>query len=169
MSRQVHDITKVEAADRQLNQAIRLFFRCGDMLAVHTLTGAAFQLFADLGRVRGIVSRYRSEELIRPERMAEWISALNETQNFLKHADKDPGGVLKFVEEGTMLFLYEAVELATRVNTNTAQERTAFRLWFVASFPEMIEPGLLARLRAANTANIDQTDRHLWALYLGEA
>jgi hypothetical protein len=44
-------VTKREAASRQLNQGIRLFFDRGDMLAVHTLTAAAFQLFADLGQV----------------------------------------------------------------------------------------------------------------------
>ena len=89
MDSKVSVVTKRDAAVRQLDQAIRLFFRRGDMLAVHTLTGAAFQLFADLGKISDIVSRFRSEELIRPERMNEWVQALNNTQNFLKHADRD--------------------------------------------------------------------------------
>src|SRR2546422_6130134 len=89
MTWEVAVISKREAAARQLDQAIRLFFRRGDMLSVHTLAGAAFQLLADLGKVSGIVSRYRSEVLIRPERMKEWVQALNSTQNFLKHADRD--------------------------------------------------------------------------------
>src|SRR2546427_455704 len=114
MDWEVSQVPKREAALRQLDQAIRLFFRREDMLSVHTLTGAAFQLLADLGRVSGVVSRYRSDELIRPERMREWILALNSTQNFLKHADKDTNDALQYVEEGTILFLYEATELAAR-------------------------------------------------------
>ena len=159
-------LTKLEAADRQLNQAIRLFFERGDMLAVHTLTGTTFQLFADLGKTSGLVSRFRSDELIRPDRMRDWVNALNSTQNFLKHADRDADQKHSYVEEGTILFLYEAVELAQRVSPTTGGERLAFQLWFVFSYPEMIDPALFAQLAAANTTGIDQTDRDLWAQLL---
>ena len=169
MDWEVSVVTKRDAAVRQLNQAIRLFFRGGDLLSVHTLTGAAFQLLADLGKASGIVSRFRSEELIRPERMKEWMQALNSTQNFLKHATRDEDGTLKYVEEGTVLFLYEAVELAGRLIAEGSREWLAFRVWFVFSFPELIEPRILEALRAANTVRIDQTDRALWAQWLGEA
>src|SRR5262245_5776372 len=138
MDFKVCEITKLDAAGRQLHQAIRLFFERGDMLAVHTLAGAAFQLFADVGKLSGIVSRYRSEDLIRRERMREWIGALNRTQNFLKHADKDAHQVFKYVEEGTVLFLYEVIELAQRVSPVTGGERLAFQLWFAFSFPELM-------------------------------
>jgi hypothetical protein len=166
---EIEIVSKRDAAVRQLNEAIRLFFRRGDMLAVHTLTGASFQLFADLAKISGIVSRFRSEELIRPERMTEWIQALNSTQNFLKHADRDPDETLSYVEEGTLLFLYEAVELAGRVLPQDTRERLAFRIWFVFSFPDLIEPDRLESLRAANTVGLDQTDRALWAQWLGDA
>jgi hypothetical protein len=159
-------ITKLEAAERQLRQSIRLFFERGDMLAIHTLSAAAFQLFADVGKVSGVISRFRSDELIRPERMKEWISALNATQNFLKHADRDANSVHTYVEEGTVLLMYEAVELADRITPATGRERLAFQLWFVFSYPEMVDPAFLERLRAANPDGIDQTDRALWAEYL---
>jgi hypothetical protein len=169
MAWEVTVVTKREAAVRQLNQSIRLFFRRGDMLAVHTLTGAAFQLLADIGKISGVVSRFRSTELIRPDRMTEWIRALNSTQNFLKHAASDPEATHRYAEEGTILFLYEAVELAGRVISDDSRERLAFRLWFVFSFPEIIEPSVLEALRSANTVNLDQTDRALWARWLGES
>jgi len=162
-------VTKREAAVRQLHQAIRLFFSKGDMLAVHTLTAAAFQLLTDIGRKSGAESRFRSEELVRPERMKDWVNALNSTQNFLKHADRDPDTTLRYVEEGTALFLYEAVELAERLVTGKSRERLAFHLWFAFSFPDLIESSALERLRAANTVGLDQTDRDLWAQWLGAA
>lgn len=162
-------ITKVEAAHRQLRAAIRLFFNGGDMLAVHTITGAAFQLFADIGKVSGVVSRYRSDHVIRSETLKEWNTALNMTQNFLKHADRDVDSSLNYSEEATILFLYEAVELSGRVSPGDAKEYTAFNIWFISSFPEMIEPAFLAKFSEVDTQGLDQTDRTLWAEFLNKS
>jgi len=98
-------ITKLEAAHRQLRQAVRLFFKNGDMLAVHTLTAAAFQLFSDIGRLSGVVSRFRSDQLIRSEPLKDWITALSSTQNFLEDADKDPDAVHTCSDESTIMFI----------------------------------------------------------------
>lgn len=166
MDWQISNITKREAAGRQLDQAILMFFRRDDMLSVHTLTGAAFQLLVDLGKDGGIVSRARSEDFIYPAAMKKWVQALNNTQNFLKHADKDPTGTLRYAEEGTVLFLYEATELAVRMGIAGRRETLAFRVWFALAFPELIQPAVLAALRAANTSGLDQTDRRLWAQWL---
>lgn len=160
------EVTKQEAATRQLLQAIRLLFDDGDMVGVHTLAGAAFQLFADLGSQSDIVSRFRSNELIRPERMKEWHRALNHTQNFLKHADRDPDEVLQYAPEGTILLLYEAVELGERVMSLEGREVLAFKWWFVASHPELVEPRLRAAIREVNGVGLDQTDKDLWAAWL---
>lgn len=161
-------ITKREAALRQLGQAIRLFFREGDMLAIHTLTGAAFQVLADLGKAVGVVSVVRSEQMINPERLREWINALNSTQNFLKHADQDRDSTHRYVEEGTILFIFEAVELARRLGEEVERERLAFSVWFAMSFPDIMDPAVLGSLQKANTVGLDQTDKALWAAWLGE-
>jgi hypothetical protein len=47
-------ISKVEAADRQLRVAIRLFFERKDLLAVHTLAAAAQGILTDLARPKDI-------------------------------------------------------------------------------------------------------------------
>lgn len=159
-------VTKQEAALSQLDQAIRLLFSHGDMLSVHTLTAAAFGLLADLAGRSRIVSRYRSQEIIRPGRLKEWRQALKRTENFLKHADRDPDVALRYVEEGTVLLVYEAVELAERMRIPESDERIAFKLWFVFSFPELVQPAAIKRLRAANHAKLDETDKDLWAEWL---
>lgn len=46
-------ISKLEAARRQLEAAIRLFFLNGDPVAIHTLTGAARGLLGDLSHAEG--------------------------------------------------------------------------------------------------------------------
>jgi hypothetical protein len=162
-------VTKRQAAVRQLNQAIRLFFQGGDMLAIHTITAAAFQLFEDLGKPSGISSVVRSEATINPARLKEWVAALNSTQNFLKHADRDQDATLRYVEAGTVFFLFEAVELARRVGEKVERERLAFTMWFISTFPTVIDPAALAALRAANAYGLDQTDKALWAAWLGKA
>lgn len=162
----VTEVTKLEAASRQLDQAIRLVFAGGDMLAVHTLTGAAFQLLADIAKQSGIVSPVRSEDLIKPEGLKMWLTALNSTQNFLKHADRDPEAVHKYVEEGTLLFIAEAVELARRMRIADSDERLAYTIWFASVFPDVIQPAILEQLSAANSMGLDQTDRSLWAEWL---
>ncbi len=159
-------VTKPDAASRQLNQGIRLFFERGDMLAVHTLTAAAFQLFEDLGRGAGIVSRFRSDEFLQAERIDELTRAFRRTQNFLKHADKDCDATLDYVEEGTVLFVYEAVELAGRIAVEDTPERFAFRAWFVFSFPELFDPAYIEEVRAGTPTDLTPTDRDLWALWL---
>jgi hypothetical protein len=42
------EVSKIEAANRQLDAAIELLFSDGDPIAVHTLAGAASGLAADL-------------------------------------------------------------------------------------------------------------------------
>ena len=44
------ELTRLEAAERQLRQAIRLFFGGGDEVSVHTLTGAACRVLRDLAK-----------------------------------------------------------------------------------------------------------------------
>ena len=41
-------VTRLEAAERQLRVAIRMFFERKDMIAVHTLAAAALQILDDL-------------------------------------------------------------------------------------------------------------------------
>jgi hypothetical protein len=50
----IERIAKLDAAERQLTAAIRLFFQEGDSLAVHTLACAAHDVLQSLMRHRGL-------------------------------------------------------------------------------------------------------------------
>lgn len=76
-------ISKVDAADRQLRVAIRLFFERKDLLAVHTLAAAAQGILTDLTRPKDI-------KIIFDRLDPDLRRAFRAAQNFLKHADKDP-------------------------------------------------------------------------------
>ena len=46
-------ISKLDAARRQLEIAVRLYFAEDDPVSIHTLTSAAYQLLSDINRALG--------------------------------------------------------------------------------------------------------------------
>jgi hypothetical protein len=46
-------ISKLDAARRQLDTAIELWFHDGDPISIHTLTSAAFEIIQDLNKKHG--------------------------------------------------------------------------------------------------------------------
>ena len=101
-------ITKIDAAERQLNTAIRLFFENVDHLSSYTLAVASREITDDLlgknrddsfrkdleklgepiKRRRSYRERFR--DLIKPEYYKDAVTLFNRRKNFLKHADRDP-------------------------------------------------------------------------------
>jgi hypothetical protein len=81
-------IDKLEAARRQLDCAIRLYFDGEDSLSIHTLAYAAFRILFDL------YPRHRkdgfAEDLNKMIENFGW-KPFTRIPNFLKHAEKDPG------------------------------------------------------------------------------
>jgi hypothetical protein len=103
-------IDKLEAARRQLDCAIRLYFDCEDSLAVHTLAYAAFRVLFD------IYPRRRNDGLV--DHLKKTITSIGwrsvtDIPNFLKHADKDHDFTIKnhsydsmVMEIGVAILLY---------------------------------------------------------------
>jgi len=100
-------ITKIDAAEKQLNTAIRLFFENRDHLSSYTLAIASRGITDDLlgkqsdeifrrelarlgdpTKVR-LSSREQFRDLIKPEYHKEAQRFFNKRQNFLKHAHRD--------------------------------------------------------------------------------
>jgi hypothetical protein len=89
-------ISKIEAAQRQLDCAIRLYVADDDIVSVHTLSRAAFRLLYD------IYPTLKDDDFCRD--MGKLIEQLgwkdfNGAANFLKHANSDPEGT-RDVREG---------------------------------------------------------------------
>ena len=82
-------INKIEAACRQLESAITMFFHEWDVISQHTLISAAHGILQDLATRRGIQGGVKDSPLIRPEKRQEFLQAINLPQNFFKHADRD--------------------------------------------------------------------------------
>lgn len=85
-------ISKTEAAARQLDTAIDLYFADADSLAVYTLAYASFKILFDVYPHRqGDGFADQLDEII----AAEGWKRMSRTANFLKHADRDPDTLLE--------------------------------------------------------------------------
>ena len=138
-------VTKTEAAERQLRQAIYLFFERKDPVSIHTLVGAAHEVLHGLAKREGKTSILKDYANIRPEKRCERIRVLNAAPNFFKHADRDPDEILEFCPESTKFLLYDAVEMYFHITETLFKEAFVFRIWFFGRHREIIEDD---RLRA---------------------
>lgn len=133
-------ITKLEAAARQLDTAIHLFFCNGDAVSVHSLAASAFNVFADLAERKGSRNSWRvrmrdSSDLS----MRDLNRLLREGWNFFKHAEHDPDGILHFDEQETEDFLFMAVlESGNLFKTTCCMQ--AYQLWYIATHPQSCSP-----------------------------
>ena len=116
-------ISKLEAAQRQLDCAIRLWFVDEDNLAIHTLAYAACCLLHDL------LEEQKREVL----RKFEASQKFGEVPNFLKHADRDPGYALRFHSKQSVRI---TLAFAIRLWEEHGREKTPYLL----AFSELDDP-----------------------------
>ena len=110
-------IDKLEAAQRQLDCAIRLWVADEDSLAIHTLAYAACCLLRDL------FGSQKAEVL----RKFEGSQKFGEVPNFLKHADRDPDYVLNaHSKTSVVLTLAFAIRLWEEHGREKTPEMIAF-------------------------------------------
>ena len=129
-------VTKLEAASRQLDTAIHLFFSDGDAVATHTLAVAAANVFADLAEHRNAGVSWRTK--IRDDSglsTKELKRIFHEEWNFFKHADHDPNATLQFNELMSEDFMFMAVLDCGDLQPTTCPMQ-AFQIWYIAAHPE---------------------------------
>jgi len=140
------EISKLDAAKRQLDIAINLFFKQSDPVSIHTLTAAAHQLLMDIGHLENIKSFVKESIVIRKEALKEYMMMINEAENFFKHAEKDPAALLKFNPEQTEFLLLDAVEMYMQLTGEMPEDMSIFRGWFLIKYPNVVSPNVQDQL-----------------------
>lgn len=135
--------TKPEAATRQLNVSINLLFANYDPLAVRTLAGAAHGIFSDLVDLNLSGSSWRAKDIKTAIEVYGLSSkdahdVFHRTQNYLKHADRDPTARLDLDEEENDYVIFNATLECATLGYKLSLEMQAFQVWFLASYPEKI-------------------------------
>ena len=135
-------ISKLDAARRQLESAVRLFFVYGDPVAIHSLTAAARTLLGDLtraeGREAGLDAIFKQQ--VRPEKLGEVRGLIVQAQNFFKHADRNPDEVLDFNPTTTEILLWDGCVLYEGLTLHKDPLLGVFQAWFALSHPHLLLP-----------------------------
>lgn len=162
-------LSKFDVAERQLLQAIRLFFQRGDEVSIHTLAEAAAQVLYDTRMDNGGgISILRDYDRIRPERKKEWLGHVFKSKNFFKHADRDRGSVHEFKASFNHFSLLDAVNLYGHAKRAWTPETMTFFAWFTLSYPGVVkddEPMISALIQSnlSGPYPIDVSDFELFS------
>jgi hypothetical protein len=133
-------ITKLDAARRQLETAIRLYFQNGDAVSIHTLTAASYNIMRDINVTRGgdpMIAKQQLLETIKPEFQKMVRNKINEAENFFKHADNDSLDMLLFNPRQTEILLIDACSQYFKLTAEDRPLCIIYRGWFIANYPEL--------------------------------
>jgi hypothetical protein len=149
-------VTKLEAAQRQLRTAIRLWFADADPVSVHTLGYAAYEI---IHAVSKRLNPNRRDLLfdslsIKEEYRGEIAMLLKKHANFFKHANKAGEDVIEFHPVTSHLFLLFSIIGLEVCGQTKSTEEWAFVSWMQVHHPEFLtEKG---REVVANAIPIDR-------------
>jgi hypothetical protein len=99
-------VSKIEAARRQIEAAIWLWFVDSDIVSVHTLASAAHRLLCELASLWG-VDAWPSSEAYLPKREQREIFPATDAVQFFRHAKTKE--TYELSEQWTELYLFDAV------------------------------------------------------------
>jgi hypothetical protein len=132
-------ISKLDAARRQIETVIRLYFCNGDPVSIHTLTAASYNILKDLNKKRGGTPLMVKElflDFTKEDRKKEIRDTINEAENFFKHADRDHEGTLDFIPYLSELMICEACFVYWKLSGEDPPLFKLFRLWYMANKPD---------------------------------
>jgi hypothetical protein len=135
-----HLISKTEAARRQLEIAINLYFYDPDFVSVHTLAAAAFRLLRDVcghRQLSPITIRDHLLERVQPEHRSVVLRKLTEAENFFKHADRDADATLEFNPGQTEFILWDASMTYSVLTGDTPPVLGAYTAWHIIQHPNL--------------------------------
>jgi hypothetical protein len=131
-------ITKTDAARRQLDTAITLWFHDADSVSIHSLGSASLGILHDLGERIGEPAMMYNHLYFRPDTFEEWKKAAKRAQNFFKHADRknDPIAIHEFRPTSNEYLLADCVDTYSRVTKERTAVMGVFWSYFMLHHPE---------------------------------
>jgi len=155
-------VSKLDAAKRQLEMAIRLFLNNEDVVSTHTLVAAAHEILRNLCGKQGKGSYLKDTmlKMIKPEKRDEFWHMMNDPENFFKHADRDPEDILKFYTGNTEMLLWDVCAMYQDLTKENLPLIKVYYLWYfskhtdqIADIPETQEYKQILKDMNLNTEN----------------
>ncbi len=131
-------ISKLDAAKRQLETAINLFFRESDPVSIHTLTYAAHEILSVIAKTQNIPTILKNNPIIKPEMEDEFLGLVAKAANFFKHSKKDSKETLEFNPETNDYYLLDAVEVYILLTGEKTPAMMTYRTWFLLKNPKFL-------------------------------
>jgi hypothetical protein len=155
------NISKLDAAKRELEMAISLFLSNSDIVCIHSLTASAHNLLRDLGKKQGIKSFTKdiAVDMVKPEKRDEFRKTITKADNFFKHADRDEGEILKFYFRATEIVLWDACRMYHALTKELPPLIQIYNAWFYFKNPDMLEDEKAQQLFKKATTTLDQENR----------
>jgi hypothetical protein len=153
-------VSKIEAACRQLDAAIRMLFAGEDILAVHTVSRAAFRTLHSLTKAAD--TKTALEHYIRKigQKQFDYLT------NYLKHADRDPNVLIDdsfhiYTEAGIGM----AISLYVYHANAITDEMKGYQIWSAMTQPKIFDiPNDLIKLvddwKAVGRSDLDTRIEH---------
>lgn len=138
-----HDlqITKLDAAQRQLRTAVRLWFHDGDPVSIHTLLAAAHEIIHRLYRNKGLVNLMFDSDMIKDEHRGDFARVMKAAPNFFKHANNNSDQTLSFNPEINDLLPIFLIQALCDMGEHTGLEESAFIHWQLIHEPRLFQSG----------------------------
>ncbi len=135
-------VSKLEAAKRQLNLAIELWFMGRDDVSVHTLAAASYQIIHDLNEHHGTShTNLFKPNIVKPNAYKEWSMLVRKPSNFFKHADNDPESKMELVLFGTTLYFVFCISGLGFLKSHSSDEERIFAMWLYLHEPDLVIEG----------------------------
>ena len=133
-------VSQIEAAQRQLDTAILLWFQDGDLVSAHTLAAAAHGIIHDLNRANKGPPLLFDSPTIDPKLKRESVAILKAFENFCKHADNRKREVKEMELEPrvTVAFMFACLWGLTFLGQKHNSVELAFRSWVWVHHPEFL-------------------------------
>ena len=139
-------VTKLDAAKRQLETAILLYFQFGDEVSIHTLCCAAYDVIQVLNSKRNdpldpnkMMMKDFALYLDSKADRKRFHDSLNAAQNFFKHGNSDADSVLTLNTKLTEDLLIDAVQKFVWLVGECPETMALYFLWHVTEYPNKID------------------------------
>lgn len=132
-------ISKIDAAKRQLETAIKLFFREEDPISIHTLACAAHEIITVTAKLQNIHTIIKNNPFIEKKDQKFFHDKVMEASIFFKHGNRDTKKNLDFNSDITTYFLIDAVEAYIKLSNEKPPYMVAFRIWFKLEHPNLFK------------------------------
>jgi hypothetical protein len=133
-------VSKLDAAKRQLETTIRLYFSDGDPVSIHTLTAAAYNVLRDVTKQKGAEPMFIKGQMldyVKPEYHKMIVGKVTEAENFFKHADRDHDATLDFNPDMSELLIIDACAQYKKLAGEEPPLFVIYRVWFTANYPDV--------------------------------